>query len=85
MPVMSENALASVFEFIFVRRDGFRDDLDVHAGEWLRRIDEPLHLGFLGGAVERRHVADLRVEEGLGFVHSRIGLTRSKQQDQGGR
>ena len=29
--------------FVFMRRDGFRDDADVLAGEWLRRIDEPFH------------------------------------------
>ena len=65
-----------------MRGDGFGDDLDVHAGEGLRRIDEPLHFGFLAGAVERRHVADLGVEEGLGLVHARIGLACAKQQHQ---
>ena len=85
MPVMAVKAVRQHLRLVFVRRDGFRDDLDVHAGEGLRGIDEPLHLGFLGGAVERRHVLDLGVEERLGFVHSGIGLARAQKQDKGSR
>ena len=76
MPVMAVKAGASTFDFVFVRGDGFGDDLDVHAGERLGGIDEPLHFGFLLGAVERRQVADLLVEEGLGFVHAGPGRCR---------
>jgi hypothetical protein len=33
--------------FVFVGRDGFGDDLDLHARQGLGGIDEPLHFGFL--------------------------------------
>lgn len=39
--------------FIFMRGDGLRDHLDVHAGKRLCRIDEPLHFFFLIGAGQR--------------------------------
>jgi hypothetical protein len=72
--------LGQRFGFIFVGGDRFRDDLDVHAGKRLGGIDEPLHLGFLRRPVERRHVADLGIEEGLGLVHSGIGLAGADQE-----
>ena len=45
--------------------------LDLHAGEGLGGVDEPLHLGFLVGAdsVDRSLIS--RVEERLGLVHVR--------------
>ena len=85
MPVIAVEGLGQHLRFVVMGRDGFGDDLDLHAGEWLRGIDEPLHLGFLRGAVERRQVADLGVEERLGFVHAGIGLAGPEQQDKGSR
>ena len=73
--------LGEHFQLIGMGRDAFRKHVDLHAGEWLRGIDEPLHLGFLGGAVERGETGDLVVEERLGFVHARIGLAGPEQQD----
>ncbi len=55
--------------FVFMRGDRFGNDLDLHAGKRLCRIDEPLHFRFLGGAVERGHVADFLVQELLCLVH----------------
>lgn len=66
--------------FIFVGRDRFGNDLDVHAGEGFRCIDEPLHFLFLVGAGKRREVADFLVEEGLRLVHAGIGRTCHRQQ-----
>src|SRR3546814_7543900 len=56
-----------------MRGDRLGNDLDVHAGERLRCIDEPLHFSFLRRAVEARHVADLRVEELLCLIHAGKG------------
>ena len=65
--------------FILMGRDGFGNHLDLHAGERLRGINEPLHLGFLRAPVERRHVADLGVQERLGFVHASIGVASAEK------
>jgi len=68
------------FRLVGVGRDRLGDNLDLHAGEGFRGIDEPLHLLFLVGARERRHVADLLVEERLGLVHSCECLVRPQNQ-----
>jgi hypothetical protein len=68
-----------------MRIDGLGDHLDVHAGERFRGIDEPLHFGFLGAAIERRQILDFGIEEGLGFVHSGISLACSPKQHKRGR
>ena len=51
------------FRFIFVRRDRFGDDVDLHALEWRRSCGEPVEFGFLASAVEDGLVLDLGVEE----------------------
>jgi hypothetical protein len=46
--------LGQRLRFVFMRGDRLRDDLDLHAGEGLRGIDEPLHLLLLLLLGERR-------------------------------
>ena len=63
---------------VFMGRDGFRYDLDFHAGIGLGCVDEPLHLGFLIGARQGRKLADFRIKEGLCGLHIGPGRGRAK-------
>ena len=69
MPVISSNALVSVFDFVLVRRDRLRQHVDLHAAERLRRFHEPFHFGellFLG----QRGRLKLAVHPASCFVHA---------------
>ena len=47
MPVISAKALVRVFDSYSWMLENFGHGVDLHAGEGLRRIDEPLHLRHL--------------------------------------
>ena len=69
MPVISLKRLRERLGFIFVRRDGLGDDVDLHPGERLGGIDEPFHLLHLLVLRERRRLEFL-IDPFPGLVHS---------------
>ena len=73
MPVMAVKAVASILDSYSCVVMVSETTLMSMPAKGFGGIDEPLHLGFLVGAVERRQVADLGVEERLGLVHAGIG------------
>ena len=72
MPVISENALASVLRLVFMGRDRLGDDVDLHAGEGLRRVHEPFHLLQLLVLGERRGL-EFAVDPAAGLLHAGEG------------
>jgi hypothetical protein len=72
MPVIAVKALRQHLRFIFMRGQRFGDDLDLHAGERLGRIDEPLHFLFLVGR-DSVESSPIRCREILRLVHAGIG------------
>ncbi len=64
--------LGEGLRLVFVRRDRLGDDVDLHAGEGLRGVDEPLHLLELLVLRERRGL-ELAVDPAPRLVHAGEG------------
>ena len=56
MPVISREGLGQHLGLVLVRGDGLGDDVDLHALEGLRGLDEPLHLLHLLVLGQRRRL-----------------------------
>jgi hypothetical protein len=68
-----------------VRRDGFRQDIDFHAAERLRRLHEPVHFGELLLFGQRRGLK-LPIDPLSCFVHAgerRAGTDQHRQYGDG--
>jgi len=72
-----EERLGERLRFVFVRRDGFRQDVDFQALERLGGIDEPFHFLHLLRLGQRRRL-ELLVDPLLCFVRPRVRDRRER-------